>query len=357
MKKDNQDLLDDNEEGAFGPFFISLGELRPYLLNPEIKESQMVDYIQEMSAKFTKKREQIGDYVLDANHVSSYAALYLPTNIPKLHFLLSQLSEDILEDIKKRPFIDIGSGPGTYSLGMNLLFKGELKDVTCVDSSTVMLEQAKKIVEGFFPETKVKTQTKYKELNTESVLFYGHSINEIGIDRVIDQILTVDPEYVIWIEPGTSALFSELKKLRQSVLDRYDVLYPCPSNESCPNDWCHQVLRTSHEQSVERLSQLVSLDRKILPMTAHVYRKKKELEKQPSLEMTIVRFITETKFSFEYEVCYFDHGENKNIQIEIPKKHLSKVEEKNFKNLNVGERMLFEVIKELSETKIRVKLK
>lgn len=300
-----------------------------------------------MSNKFTKKREQIGDYVLDEDHVSAYASLYLPTNIPKLHFLLSRLDNHILEDLKHRPLIDIGCGPGTFALGWSLLFETPPKDLICVDSSRVMLAQTEKMLYGFFPEINLKIQTKYVEKNTESVLFYGHSINEIGIEKVQDQVMTIDPEYVIWIEPGTSELFQDLKRLRTSLLDSYYVIYPCPSSAGCPNSWCHQVLRTSHDQSVERLSQLVSLDRKILPMVAHVYKKKAQLS--PSSEATIIRFINETKFSFEYEVCVYENGHNKNVIVEIQKKQLDKKEEKEFKNMSVGVRIRYQVDKVIAD--------
>lgn len=352
LEKDNSSQID-NDEGAFGPFFLSIDDIRPHLLNPELGENELVRLIQEMSMKFTKRRDQIGDYVLDDDHVSAYTALYLTTNIPKLHFLLSKLSPDILADIKSRPFIDVGCGPGTFSLGISLLNEEPPCEIICVDSSRTMLNQAEKMIKGFFSQANVQTHLKYREKKQDSVLFYGHSINEMGIDRVQDQIMTIDPEYVIWIEPGTSELFSELKKLRTSVLDAYDVLYPCPSNAGCPNSWCHQVLRTSHDASVERLSQLVSLDRKILPMTAHVYKRKTNLA--PSKLATIVRYITETKFSFEYEVCLFEDDRNKNVIIEIQKKQLDKKTEKKFKNLNVGERLNFTVDKMVGE-KYRVTL-
>jgi hypothetical protein len=139
------------------------------------------------------------------------------------------------------------------------------------------------------------------------------------------------------------------------MLDHYDVLYPCPGNGACPNNWCHQVLRTTHDQSVERLSQLVSLDRKILPMTAHVYRRKSKIMTLPNAA-TVVRYIQETKFSFEYEVCHLVDGVNKNSIIEIMKKELTKEEIKDFKHSNVGDRLSFDVEKMIGE-KMRIKLK
>jgi ribosomal protein RSM22 (predicted rRNA methylase) len=279
----------------------------------------------------------------------------LPTNIPKLHFLLSKLPESILEDFKNRPFIDMGIGPGTFSLAWKKLMKTSSHvEMIGVDSSKLMLDQALKIMNGFYPEDKFQAVTKFAEKKSHSILFFGHSINEMGRERTLDHIVTIDPEYVIWIEPGTSEVFKELIALREVMLNHYDVLYPCPSNASCPNDWCHQVLRTTHAPDLERLSQLVSLDRKILPMIAHVYRRK---SKTPIAltSATVIRYIQETKFSFEYEVCYTASGENKNSVIEIQKKHLSKDEIKDFKHSNVGERLDFSVEKIVGD-KLRVKL-
>lgn len=349
-----------DSEGAFGPLSqcpnLAFEEIKPHLLISNITEAEVVKLINEMSIKFTKKRDQISDYVFEHRHVSAYASFYLPTNIPKLHFLLSQLPVSILEDFKNRPFIDMGCGPGTFSLAWKMLLSiGAHVEIVGVDSSQIMLDQAEKIIKGFFPKDKFETHRKISEKKENSVLFFGHSINEMGLNKAQDQIMTIDPEYVIWIEPGTSEVFLELKKLRSILTDHYDVLYPCPSSFDCPNDWCHQVLRTSHDQSIERLSQLVSLDRKILPMTAHVYKRKSK-NKSAETNATIIRYIQETKFSFEYEICYFDQNENKNIIIEIQKKQLSKEQEKYFKHSSVGEKISFDIEKDLGK-KWRVKLR
>jgi ribosomal protein RSM22 (predicted rRNA methylase) len=355
LEKDNLVQIFKSNQRAFGPFVLSVEDIKPYLLNPEISDAAIVKLVKEMSLKFTQKREHIEDYVMSEDLVSAYTALYLPTNIPKLHFLLSKLPEDVLEDFKKRPFIDIGSGPGTFSLGYKLLMGSDFTgECFAVDSSDVMLKQSRSLMNGFFPDDHFVATKKFKEQNKESILFFGHSINEMGINRAMDFITTIDPEYLIWIEPGTSDLFSELKKLRANILDGYDVLYPCPSNAACPSSWCHQVLRTSHASSVERISQLVSLDRKILPMTAHVYRKKKALAETHL--PTLIRYINETKFSFEYEACFLADDKNKTAVIEIQKRDLTKEEEKMFKNSDVGEKVDYEVLKKIGE-KLRIKLR
>ena len=227
-------------------------------------------------------------------------------------------------------------------------------EMIAVDSSRLMLDQATKIMHGFFPKDKFVGVTNFSEKKSNSILFFGHSINEMGRVEAQNYIMTIDPEYIIWIEPGTSELFTELLVLRGIILDHYDVLYPCPSSAACPNDWCHQVLRTTHSPETERLSQLVELDRKILPMTAHVYRRK---SKNPtfSSSATVVRYIQETKFSFEYEVCFALEAENKNSIIEILKRDLSKEDVKKFRNSNVGDLLNFKVVKMIGD-KMRVKL-
>lgn len=355
LEKDNTSDIFSNNQRAFGPFVLSLGDVRPHLLNPGLSDAEITRLVKEMSLKFTQKREHIEDYVLSRDMVSAYAAFYLPTNIPKLHFLLSKLTDSTLADLKGRPFIDMGAGPGTFSLGYHLLMGSDAGHTTIVDTSVLMQQQAQQICKGFFPDVSLEMSRHYRLKNRESILFFGHSINEMGVQEALEHVMVIDPEYIIWIEPGTSELFSELKKLRGFIADDYDVLYPCPSMKGCPSSWCHQVLRTSHDPSIERLSQLIGLDRKILPMAAHVYRRKQSGSKTANLP-TLIRYMTETKFSFEYEVCLEENGKNKNVVVEYQKKNLGKNLEKRFKNLSVGEKARFEVDRIIGE-KYRVILK
>jgi len=326
---------------------INLEKLRPYLLNKEISEKEVVKNIIEISQKFTKNRQQIIDYVEDEDLVSSYALFYLPTNVPKFEFVFSKLDKDLQDYILNNAFIDVGCGPGTYSYAISML--GHKADNKCIDRSSLMLKQAQKILTNTFLEKEFIFQANLAERIPHSTLFFGNSINEMGIQNAIDLVNIVSPEVVMFIEPGTSELFTELKKIRTWLLNEYDVVYPCPGNGKCPNSWCHQVLRMTHELDVERLSQLVSLDRKIMPMTAHVYVKKKN-NLIPRTDVITVRYLNETKFSFIYEACESVDGNNQLIKIEILKKHLSKEQERNFKNANIGERLNFIKEKQVGDT-------
>ena len=356
---------DNFSEGAFGPFFLSLDEIVPALLAQDMSESELVELIQEISQKFTIQRNQIEDYVNEERRVSAYASFYMPTNMPKLFFLLNKLSSEIKSDLFKRPFIDYGCGPGTFSLALSSIAPNANRIYHCIDSSKLMLKQAQSLFNHLRPKVHVQYSSRYIETNKESVLFFGHSINELGSKKMEDLVATIQPAYVIYIEPGTSELFNDIKRIRESLLGSYDILYPCPSSNNCPSSWCHQVLRMTHDSSIERLSQMVGLDRKVQPLVAHLYIRKdlnnnlklnSELNHENDfIDGTIIRYLTETKFSFEYEVCYLKDGKNSNQRIEIMKKELSKAQEKFFKNSDVGEKIQFKLMKEIDK-KWRVSL-
>lgn len=346
---------DNNLKRGHGPFFISYDDLKNSLLTPNIREGELVRNIKLISENFTNSRSEITKYVLDEKLVSSYTSFYFPTNIPKLHFLFEQLSTEVKNDLFNREFIDFGAGPGTFSFAFRSLRQLDGAKITCIDSSFLMLDQSKKLMTNFFPGQQIEYLKNYSNKNEESVLFFGNSINEIGVSRASEIIKSVSPEYVIWIEPGTSELFLDLKKLRSDLVSRYDIIYPCPSGHECPNIWCHQVLRTTFHPSIERISQLVGLNRKTLPLVAHVYRKKKNVSAIKVETALIVQYLNETKFSFLYEVCILEDGENKLVTFELLKKFMNKEIIKKFKNANVGEKIIFSVLKKIDNVwRVRV---
>ena len=90
--------------------------IQKFLLNPDLSESDFKKLLVQISSNFTSRREKIEKYVLSPQMVSAYALFYIPTNYPKLFFLMNQLPIEAREAIKKCDFIDIGTGPGTYLL-------------------------------------------------------------------------------------------------------------------------------------------------------------------------------------------------------------------------------------------------
>jgi SAM-dependent methyltransferase len=114
------------------------------LLTP-LTETKLISELKEISTNFTSKRDKIGEYVVSKEMVSAYTCFYLPTNIPKFHFLMSQLPEKIRQRIGELDFLDVGTGPGTYLVAYDQYFGNE-KRLYGLDTSSLMLEQAKKLL-------------------------------------------------------------------------------------------------------------------------------------------------------------------------------------------------------------------
>lgn len=334
--------------------------LKSLLLNPNLSETKLVDKLKEVSANFTSSRDQIGKYVLDEDMVSAYAAFFLPTNIPKFHFLMNQLSEEVKSYLKDAAFIDIGCGPGTYSVAFleALNAKGR---VHLVDSSPLMLKQAQKIISALYPDAKATYSSEVQVEDSKRVLFWGNSLNEMGVKAAKKILEKVQADMILFIEPGTKEVFDQVHLLRESLIEKeFNILYPCQDSKKCPaskneKEWCHQVLRMTHESSIERLGQMAKIDRKIMPFIGHVYAKKILFQNEKKSAL-LFRFLQETKFSFNWQLCTNIEGELKLIHVEVMKKDLGKKIAKEFKKLSVGCRIEFEVLKVLKDDHLRIRV-
>lgn len=319
--------------------------IRNKLLVP-LEDRELVSLIKEISFKFTQKREDIGDYVLDEKMVSAYAAFYLPTNLPKFDFLMSQLSVETRDQLKECTFIDYGCGPGTYGLGFNKTF--DSRKIQFIDKSSLMLQQAQKIIgDGF------KFLNEYQEVEGKKCLFFGNSLNEMELSYIEKLIEKIDPDFIGFIEPGTKEFFSKALEIRSYLARKeYGIHFPCSSNLlSCPmekkkrEDWCHQVLYVTHDQELEKISQMSKLDRRTLPFISHFYEKGISKNQKARL----VRFIKETKFSYIWEVCY----DLELLRIEFMKKGLIK---KKIPKIPIGSEIRFKVLKEIKDGPQRVEI-
>ena len=348
--------------------------LQEHLLKPDLSESEFKKLLLKISSNFTSHREKIEKYVLSPEMVSAYALFYVPTNYPKLFFLMNQLPIEIREVIKKCDFIDIGTGPGTYLLSFLDFIEEKIsvnQRVFGIDQSGLMLEQAKKMIDGFFPDLSdsIKFKKNRKELSLElkeeknkKILFFGHSLNEMGVTEARKWVDDFDPHFVSFIEPGTPDTFKSILSMRKIMKEKgYKILYPCSSLDlGCPmegtQDWCHQVLKVVHDPWVERLCQLVSKNRRVMPMIAHIYSKEIQSsnESEDVIKVTLIRVLKETKFSFQWQVCLAIGEELSSdlnhslITVDVLKKYYSKKDQKALKKVSVGEIVYLNKVKGVS---------
>ena len=185
---------------------MDLNNLLPLLIYKFKSESDLVKAIEELSLKFTQKREQISDYLKDERLTSAYTAFYLTTNMPKLEAVFKWMPETWLAQIKNSTFIDVGAGPGTFSLAFREWAEVPVK-VMQIETSPVMRDQAKRIWEGLYPDEKLLLKAE-----GETFLFFGHSANEMGVEAALRYVKEYNPDHILFIEPGTKEFFPQMLK-------------------------------------------------------------------------------------------------------------------------------------------------
>lgn len=338
---------------------LSYASIKESLINENLSERRLVDLVQQLSSNFTDQRDKIGDYWTNPDLVSAYALFYFPTNYQKLSWALGKINTDFINE--ELEIVDLGCGPGTFLHAFKDTFP-ELQKFVGIEHSRPMRDQAKKLWEKANPAEPCAFIEKVHELKTKTskrLLVLGHALNEMSIEAFEGYLKKIDPDYLLFIEPGTKATFEVMKELRSNMLQRnFHIHYPCLSQNACPmvgtDDWCHQYIVGSFEPEIERLCQLVKLDRKYMPVIMHFYSKEAKADSQNSNEARIVRTYPESKFSVEWEVCR-NHVATKIEHFQILKRNLTKNQIKALKDLFSGDSLEFEIEKELGERTLRLK--
>lgn len=335
---------------------IKLNEIENSLLYEFKSEHELVESIKDISFKFTQDRSLIGEYVKSDKLVSAYTCFYMLTNLPKLTKVLDKI-KFTNDNLKNYEVVDIGSGPGTFIF--SLLKINENLKVYGIEKSEAMIRQSQKIIGDFFPASDVSIFDNIKRIPKKlkkRLGIFGHSANEMNESTVLDMIQRLDLDEILFIEPGTKDFFKKSLNLRTDLIrNGFNIHFPCPSNSKCPmqeGDWCHQYINVKHEASVERLCQLVSKDRRLLPLTIHYYKK----EEKVFSDSKIVRVYKPTKFSIEWQICNLHDDKNSILDLQILNKTLNKKKIKEVKEFTSGDSIEFEEDKQLSEKKIRGRL-
>ena len=338
---------------------MNLEDIKANLIYKFNAEVELTQAIEEISYKFNHERNKIGDYLNDPKLVAAYSCFYLTTNMPKLAEVFNLIQFPI-EKLDEYEFVDIGCGPGTFVLSL-LQLNNNLK-IQALEKSELMIEQAKQFVARFYPAADVQIFNniqRIKKKEKKRIAIFGHSANEMETEQVLNIIKTLDCDNVLFIEPGTKLFFQKMLDIRTSLIDQeYNILFPCKSAHTCPmneKDWCHQFIRISHDYDVERLTQLVNRDRKLLPLTVQYFSKQESI--QESDKVRVVRVYRPTKHSVEWQVCSHVNDENQIFDLQIMGRGMNKSDFKALHKKMSGEEISFEVEKNLGSNKIRGKLK
>jgi ribosomal protein RSM22 (predicted rRNA methylase) len=341
---------------ARGLITMNLTDIKPFLIHRFKSEGDLIKAITKVSYNFTAAREDVNDYLLDERLVAAYAAFYLTTNYPKFSHCMEYL-KDYKETLQNSELIDIGAGPGTFLFAIGEYFDWNISTLYGIETSHLMKKQAAKIKEGLFPDKNIEIVSSSNIIPKKKknrIVIFTHSVNEMGVERAIEYIKDLDPDGIMFIEPGTKSFFQEYLVLREKLIESgFNCHYPCPTNNACPmkdkDDWCHQYIRVNHDPEIARLSQLVSINRVWQPMTLGLYLKGPLVS---GVNARIIRTYPETKFSLGWDLC---HESNKLTFVEVIKKDYDKNQVKVLSKYLAGKKVEFSIKKELTD-RLRIKV-
>lgn len=346
-----------------------------------LTEAELLEELSSLQAGFTTSREEkLNQYAHEKKKASAYLQFYTPTNIPKLYFLLNRLPSEILSLWEDAPFIDFGAGPGTYSAAWSRFFNEGQSALAIVEQGEAMRVQAQKFIRSLYPDRPLSASSNVPQSflhDKKSILFFGHVLNEMKWPEIKKLVDNFKGQAILWIEPGTSQAFDMTVRLRRYLLEgSFRVLFPCQSSAlHCPavqreGEWCHQVLRLTWPEWIERLAQRLKIDRRTMPLIAHAYQREvqssadeaakagetAEIKETDQKKARVVRLRKETKHSFEWDICLNLADQLKWERVSVVKRGLSKKQQKKLSQINTGEEVSFEFIKLLDQNIWRVKL-
>ncbi len=344
---------------------MTLSAVRPALIHEFRDDDELLKTLRSLKETFTTRRERLGEYVHSRKSVAAYVCFYMLTNMPKVDFLLDHLPKPVVDAMGAAWTIDMGCGPGTLIWALRkrrLLAKGLYIGV---DRSSLMREQFTRLREilRLDPALYRVGPEIPRNIGREcSLLSFGHSLGEMPIPYFFAAIHECRPRFIMIIEPGTPPAFQRINRLRPDLAAMgYGAVFPCPHGNlalPCPaapdtDEWCYQVMRTVHEPALERLAQRLKMDRRIMPMIAHVYQK----TGTPPGENPIRIFSRpdENKSGFAMTICRTFKETLTRTRLDTLKRHYTKDQIKTIRTLTRGDTISYREERAVGK-KIRVHL-
>jgi len=268
----------------------------------------------ELSETFTVSRSNIKNrYLDDPNTRAAYLLYFLPSNLPKIWYVLDELSRHpaILKGRDRLRILDLGAGVGTASIAAVWRISETLPEVrnleiVAVDNTISALSDCRWFVDRIAAVARQNGSSITVELRTEAqnvekytsadsgnydLIFLSNSLNELFrntadplmertryLDRFCNQYLADDGAVII-IEPALLDVSRSFHIVRNQLIDAgWHLHSPCVSDRQCPmllrdRDWCHHVLDWHRPRVVKQLDEMIGNRKEHLKFSYIVLRK------------------------------------------------------------------------------------
>lgn len=229
-------------------------------LSANYKVSDLISSYQRISSTYLKENNN-GERIINNDiDVLAYAISRMPATFGALSNVLLTFKNRLMDPSIINSVIDLGSGTGNTSIAFNHLFNNSIS-ITSIEREEEMISLAKNFtLSNTTFINKDLLDIDINKLKKSDAIVESYALNELtDIDRkiIIDKMIELTNNYLIFVEPGTPHSYKTLQEIRSYLLNKgLFQLGPCPHNKPCPlsdSDWCHFVVRISRN----RLTKLI----------------------------------------------------------------------------------------------------
>jgi ribosomal protein RSM22 (predicted rRNA methylase) len=193
------------------------------------------DEIDRMRRLLTEKRASLpSGYMNQPKLLSAYLSYHFPLHLPEIAWILEQ-SFHANELVKPEVVIELGSGPGTASLGAALWLEWNHKqaprEFAFFDQSRLVLDMAQDLTRTLYPESQVykvrgnlfSREDRSKLRSRADWLILSHVLNEIGNgpryrETKLELLRKVAQDHLNFKQAGATLIVIE-PPLREPTLD------------------------------------------------------------------------------------------------------------------------------------------
>jgi len=337
--------------------------------------------VKRLSEVFTKDRGSAlvnGEYMNSTELRMAYLAFFLPKNILKTCCVMREVPIDNKKCLR---IADIGSGPGTASLGVMSFFSEYGSEYGIEEIKIDLLEAnrenndfAIESLEALYSEIQKRNMNFKAVFNTKTctvknrniplegtydILLFSNSINEMDIgvnvlEDIVDRHLA-DTGSLVIIEPALNLTSRSLLNLRNELIARKTMfpwapcphILPCPALISC-KDWCHEEKDWQSPPFVDTISHIIGNKKNTLKYSFMVFRKQKPPICQPDgLLARAISFPIKEKGRVLVHLCC----EGRKLRATLAKSKITAIN-KLFTGVSHGDMLLFDNVKTTEETMI-----
>ncbi len=264
--------------------------------------------VARLSRLLTEEREHMpAAYLRNRRLRKAYISYFLPSNLRKIHLPLRELSlhpQSTLLNERLR-ILDIGSGPGTATLGVLEFLSGKGKkpvlEITAADQVPENLQDAEALFESYRDRYNMEASLHTVKTSVEKLeqsltghydlIILSNVLNELfpreeeKIPKRIDLLHAVLGRFLarngscVIIEPALRDTSREMLMVRDGLLTHgFHAYSPCLMSESCPallnpKDWCHEDVPWDPPALIQKLDKLTGLKKDSLKFSYSVIRK------------------------------------------------------------------------------------